>query len=126
MSSVWHGLDAGYFFSFIGLALLDIFGRMMYSTALAHKIRSTLNARVLFVLLWLWNFFALAYFGIGFLFLEYRKFNLIHAAVGHIIHYLIPGGILAAMLLPKYRNPKFAATSPTSTATVEPETKKAQ
>jgi len=60
----------------------------------------------------------------AFLFLEYRKFNVVHASVGHIIHYLIGAGILIAMLLPKYRKPKPIATPATVTAPSHTETKK--
>lgn len=124
VSSIWHGSDAGYFLFFIGLAFVDILGRIMASTALAHKISSIVNAKILFVILWVWNFFALSYLGMGFLFLEYRKFNVVHASVGHIIHYLIPVGIVIAMLLPKYRKPKQTATSADTTIPSKTETKK--
>ena len=83
----------------------------MDSTDFAHKVRSLIDERVLFVFIWLWNFFALSYISMGFIFMDYRKYNVIHGAFGHILHYLIPGGILVAMLLPKQRKPKMAATS---------------
>ena len=36
ISAMWHGLDAGFYVFFVGLALLDVFGRLIRQSKLAE------------------------------------------------------------------------------------------
>ena len=106
ISGVWHGLDLGYFFFFLGLGLLDVLGRTFQSTELAHQLNERVHPVVRKAVLWVWHFFALSYLATGFIVLDYEKFNMVHAAVGHTMHYAIPLGILTSILLPKHQTSK--------------------
>lgn len=100
-SALWHGIDAGYFFFFVGLGLLDVFGRIASSTKIAHTVKETVPGSILLPLVWLFNMFSLSYLGMAFVFMQYNKFKHMHSAFGHVLHYGIPLGILVVSMLPK-------------------------
>ena len=101
VSALWHGIDPGYIFFFIGLGLLDVFERLMISTKICSFLGRVLPHFVIFILVKVWNALAISYVGMAFCFGSFFKFSLMHAALGYCLHYLLPIGILIAYLLPK-------------------------
>lgn len=110
MSTIWHGIDAGYFSFFIGLALLDVLSRLVVRTTLAGYVCRKTNRSLLMAACWLWNIFGLSYFGMSFTFMDFSKFNVMHRALGHCLHILLPICIFAAYLLPKQQEVKVKQT----------------
>lgn len=101
ISAIWHGQDIGYIVFFVCLATLDIFGRLVSNTKIAHQINSRANSTVLIICMITWNQLTLAYFGQCFSMLSFNRWNTVHANFGYFLHFIVLAGILAAMILPK-------------------------
>lgn len=119
-SLAWHGIDAGYWFFFIGLGLNDLLSRLFSRTTIAAGLRSVLHPSVAYFFCWLWNIFCLSYIGMAFVFVQYAKFDIMHAAFGHFMHYGLPIGILLCSVLPKERRPKKTSQTEVKNAPATP------
>ena len=113
ISAIWHGPDSGYFAFFVSAALCDIFGRVVARTAIAQRVQEIVNAHVIFVGLWMWNWFSLSYTGMCFPLLDFHKWNALHYNFDYCVHLIVPLGIILASLLPKAR--RASKTAPTTT-----------
>ena len=106
MSSIWHGTEPGYHFFFTTLALNALATKLIESSTLAAAITKVIPMSFLSVPMWWWNFFQLSYGGMPFVWYYYSKFDLMHAAFGHFLHWFYPIYLLIAFALPKVKTEK--------------------
>ena len=74
---------------------------------------------VLYICCWFWNLFQQSYSGLAFCFLYYSRFNIMHAAFGHFLHWFYPIYLLIAFALPKVKKEKTVETTADSGAIVK-------
>ena len=99
--SIWLGYELGYFACFIGIFFNSLISKLIMRTQLAKDIKEIIPWAILFPILWIWNFFQLAYVGMAYLFLYREDYFVVHGAFGHFLHYFYPIATVIAVLLPK-------------------------
>ena len=105
-SSFFHGIELGYSFFFATLFLNSVAAKLIEQSTLAHAVMRVVPWKVLFVPLWIWNFFQLSYGGMPFVWLYYERFDHMHAAFGYFLHWFYPVYLLVAFALPKVKKEK--------------------
>ena len=110
MSSIWHGIEIGYHFFFIALFINALAAKLIVESKLAHAVVKVVPWPILYPCLFAWNYFQLSYTGMAFTFLYYYKFNVMHAAFGHFLHWFYPIYLIIAFALPKAKKERPAET----------------
>lgn len=105
-SAAWHGPELGFSVFFFTLFMNSIIAKFFEKTKLAQTVLNTIPWPVLYVPLWIWNYFQLSFGGMAFKFLTLRKFNHVHAAFGYCLYWMQPLLLVIAILLPKVKKTK--------------------
>ena len=113
-SSVWHGPELGFAVFFLTLFLNSIIAKFFEKTKLAAQINRVVPRYVLFVPLWIWNYFQLSFGGMAFTFKTLKKFNNMHAAFGYNLFWLQPLLLAIAIALPKVKSERKEAVQKVS------------
>ena len=87
-SAIWHGPELGYSVFFYTLLLNALIGKFFEKTKVAKAVMDAVPWPVLFIPLWIWNFFQLSFGGMAFRFLTLRRFNHMQAAFGYCLYWL--------------------------------------
>ena len=102
ISALWHGIYRGYWNFFIGGFSIDMTMRAIKQTRLAHQVYETLPTWIVIPVAWYCFHVALAYFGMGFVFLFEDIYRPYYENLNYCLHYVIPSVIAICMLiLPK-------------------------
>ena len=104
MSLIWHGFWPGYFLTFLGAAVLDILGKNIARTAIAHQIKEIVPRKVLLVILYIFNRFSVSFFCCAFLYQYVTDFNIVYRAFYYAGFWIVLAMMGAVMVLPKRKS----------------------
>lgn len=84
VSSLWHGLDPGFFVFFVFIGILDTAGRLLKTTKIAVFLFENLPYTVIFVPCWLMSHLMLDLLSVPFMFKDSTRFMPVLASFYYI------------------------------------------
>ena len=103
MSLIWHGFWSGYFFTFLGSAVLDILGKNIAKTEIAHRIKETVPRLILLVVVYIFNRFSVSFFCCAFFYQYVNDFKIVYKTFYYAGFWIVLAMTVAVMVLPKHK-----------------------